>query len=121
MAKRVTFEEHLDKLAENYGEDYSGAPTVDEIFQGSYKLEAPLSVIQAFSIAGIALEQLEAAWKKFGSKPNVIVDQYLNNYFRFLGHQPVEIGTVFRQKAVVAGITFKDDRLYSQHFNDRKP
>lgn len=105
--KNITFEEHLDKLAESYGEDYSGAPTVDEIFQGSYKLEAPLTVIQAFNIAGLALVQLEASWKKFGSKPNVIIDQYLGNFHRFLDHQPVEISTVFRRKAEDAGIRRK--------------
>lgn len=118
---KVSFEEHLDKLAEHYGEDYSLVPTTDEIFQGSYKIEAPLTISQEYATATVALHQLKAAWEKFKCKPNVIVDQYLNNYLKFLGHRTPEIHMVFRQQLALLDITFKDNRLYNAHYNDHKP
>jgi hypothetical protein len=119
--KKISFEEHLDSLASNYGEDYSLVPTTDEIFQGSYKIEMPMSITQEYATATVALAQLETAWAKFKSKPNVIVDQYLNNFLKFLAHRRPEINMAFRQKLALTGITFRDNKLYNAHFNDQKP
>lgn len=105
--KKITFEEHLDKLAESYGEDYSGVPTVDEIFQGSYKTRRPLSVVQSYAVSQSVWNQVQSAWQRFGSKPNVIVDQYLLNFYKFLTKQPIEILVAMDRIISASDIKFK--------------
>jgi hypothetical protein len=106
--KKITFEQHLDKLAEHYGEDYSKVPTVDQILQGSYRSRRPLTITQSYTTSQLVFAHILTMWAKFGSKPNVIVDQYLLSFYKFLSRQPVEILVAMDRVISQSEVTFKE-------------
>src|ERR1700710_1749521 len=95
---------HLEELYEVHKPDLNNIAKPDEILMGISSVDQVLTFDQTFALATNTFEELVKIWKQHGCKSNILIENKILNFMKFLDTLIPEFNIFYTKRLIDEGL-----------------